>query len=35
VEQDGESKGRGMARGRTFYLPALLVAAVLVACVVA
>jgi hypothetical protein len=31
VEQRGESKGRGMARGRTPYLPALLVAAVLMA----
>jgi Tol biopolymer transport system component len=35
VEQGGESKGRGMARGRTPYLPALLVAAVLVACAAA
>jgi hypothetical protein len=35
VEQGGESKGRGMTRGRTPYLPALLVAAVLVACAAA
>ena len=35
MEQGGESKGRGMARGRTPYLPALLVAAVLVACAAA
>jgi hypothetical protein len=35
VEQGGESKGRGMARGRTPYLAALLVAAALVACAVA
>ena len=34
MEQCGESKGRCMARGWTFYLPALLVAAVLVACAV-
>ena len=31
MEQRGESKGRGMARGRTTYLPALLGAAVLLA----
>ena len=27
MEQGGESKGRGMARGRTLYMPALLVVA--------
>jgi hypothetical protein len=35
VEQRGKSEGRSMARGRTPYMPALLVAAVLVACVAA
>ena len=34
MEQGGEGEGRGMARGRTLYMPALLVAAVLVACAV-
>ena len=34
MEQRGESEGRGMARGRTLYLPVMVVAAVLVACAV-
>ena len=35
MEQGGESKGRGMARGRTLYPPVMVVAAVLVACALA